>query len=97
MLHHAADDAWDTIEQHGEMTLEQRARLRLASTWAIQSRARCATRSSTWSARSPFSKKIRSNGGCATSTRLRNRARDGNFTTRRLASSCWACRLRTIF
>ncbi|MGD0432125.1 MAG: acyl-CoA dehydrogenase family protein, partial [Acetobacteraceae bacterium] len=37
MLHHAADDAWETIEQHGEMTLEQRARLRLASTWAIQS------------------------------------------------------------
>src|ERR1019366_9283003 len=37
MLHHAADSAWDNIEQHGEMTLEQRARIRLASTWAIQS------------------------------------------------------------
>jgi alkylation response protein AidB-like acyl-CoA dehydrogenase len=37
MLHHAADTAWDTIEQTGEMTLEQRARIRLASTWAIQS------------------------------------------------------------
>ena len=37
MLHHAADQAWDNIEQHGEMTLEQRARIRLASTWAIQS------------------------------------------------------------
>jgi alkylation response protein AidB-like acyl-CoA dehydrogenase len=37
MLHHAADDAWDTILDKGEMTLEQRARLRLASTWAIQS------------------------------------------------------------
>ncbi len=37
MLHHAADDAWDTILEKGEMTLEQRARLRLASTWAIQS------------------------------------------------------------
>ncbi len=36
-LHHAADEAWDTIEQTGEMTLEQRARIRLASTWAIQS------------------------------------------------------------
>ena len=37
LLHHAADDAWDEIEQHGEMTLEQRAHIRLASTWAIQS------------------------------------------------------------
>jgi alkylation response protein AidB-like acyl-CoA dehydrogenase len=37
MLHHAADDAWDTILEKGEMTLEQRARIRLASTWAIQS------------------------------------------------------------
>ncbi len=37
MLHNAADVAWDTIEQHGEMTREQRARIRLASTWAIQS------------------------------------------------------------
>jgi indole-3-acetate monooxygenase len=37
MLHDAADEAWDHIEQHGEMTLEQRARIRLASTWAIQS------------------------------------------------------------
>jgi alkylation response protein AidB-like acyl-CoA dehydrogenase len=37
LLHHAADTAWDHIEQHGEMTLEQRARIRLASTWAIQS------------------------------------------------------------
>ena len=32
-----ADEAWDNIEQHGEMTLEQRARIRLASTFAIQS------------------------------------------------------------
>jgi alkylation response protein AidB-like acyl-CoA dehydrogenase len=37
LLHNAADEAWETIEQHGEMTLEQRARIRLASTWAIQS------------------------------------------------------------
>jgi alkylation response protein AidB-like acyl-CoA dehydrogenase len=37
LLHDAADRAWDTIEQTGEMTLEQRANIRLASTWAIQS------------------------------------------------------------
>jgi alkylation response protein AidB-like acyl-CoA dehydrogenase len=37
MLHDAADEAWETIERHGEMTLEQRAHIRLASTWAIQS------------------------------------------------------------
>ena len=44
LLHDAADDAWDTIEQHGEMTLEQRARIRLASTFAIQtSREVCNT------------------------------------------------------
>ena len=36
-LHAAADEAWDYIEQHGEMTIEHRARIRLASTWAIQS------------------------------------------------------------
>ena len=36
-LHKVADEAWDNIEQHGEMTLEQRARIRLASTFAIQS------------------------------------------------------------
>ena len=37
MLHAAADAAWDEIVAHGEMTLEQRADIRLASTWAIQS------------------------------------------------------------
>ncbi|MSP01014.1 MAG: acyl-CoA dehydrogenase [Acetobacteraceae bacterium] len=37
LLHDAADEAWDHIEQHGEMTLEHRAQIRLASTWAIQS------------------------------------------------------------
>ena len=37
LLHSAADEAWDHIERHGEMTLEQRARIRLASTYAIQS------------------------------------------------------------
>ncbi len=37
LLHEAADIAFAHIEQHGEMTLEQRAQIRLASTWAIQS------------------------------------------------------------
>ena len=37
LLHNAADEAMEEVEQHGEMTLEQRARIRLASTWAIQS------------------------------------------------------------
>jgi alkylation response protein AidB-like acyl-CoA dehydrogenase len=36
LLHGAADEAWDNIAKHGEMTLEQRARIRLASTFAIQ-------------------------------------------------------------
>jgi alkylation response protein AidB-like acyl-CoA dehydrogenase len=36
-LHAAADEAFSTIEERGEMMLEQRTRLRLASTWAIQS------------------------------------------------------------
>jgi alkylation response protein AidB-like acyl-CoA dehydrogenase len=36
-LHAAADEAFETIEEQGEMTLDQRTRLRLASTWAIQS------------------------------------------------------------
>jgi alkylation response protein AidB-like acyl-CoA dehydrogenase len=36
-LHAGADEALETIEEHGEMTLDQRTRLRLASTWAIQS------------------------------------------------------------
>ena len=33
----AADEALETIEERGEMDLDQRTRLRLASTWAIQS------------------------------------------------------------
>ena len=37
LLHDAAEEAMREVEQHGEMTLEQRARIRLASTWAIQS------------------------------------------------------------
>jgi alkylation response protein AidB-like acyl-CoA dehydrogenase len=37
LLHDAADTAWDHILEHGEMTLEHRAMIRLASTWAIQS------------------------------------------------------------
>ncbi len=37
LLHEAADIAFAHIEQHGEMTLEHRAQIRLASTWAIQS------------------------------------------------------------
>ena len=36
-LHAAADEAFETIEARGEMDLDQRTRLRLASTWAIQS------------------------------------------------------------
>ncbi len=36
-LHAAADEALATIEQRGEMDMDQRTRLRLASTWAIQS------------------------------------------------------------
>ncbi|CAN5916635.1 acyl-CoA dehydrogenase family protein [soil metagenome] len=36
-LHAAADEAFETIEERGEMDLDQRTRLRLASTWAIQS------------------------------------------------------------
>jgi indole-3-acetate monooxygenase len=36
-LHAAADEALETIEECGEMDLDQRTRLRLASTWAIQS------------------------------------------------------------
>jgi alkylation response protein AidB-like acyl-CoA dehydrogenase len=35
-LHAAADEALETIEERGEMDLDQRTRLRLASTWAIQ-------------------------------------------------------------
>jgi len=35
-LHAAADEALETIEEKGEMDLDQRTRLRLASTWAIQ-------------------------------------------------------------
>ena len=37
LLHDAAEEAMREVEHHGEMTLEQRARIRLASTWAIQS------------------------------------------------------------
>ena len=36
-LHAAADEALQTIEERGEMDMDQRTRLRLASTWAIQS------------------------------------------------------------
>jgi len=36
-LHAAADEAFATIEEKGAMELEQKTRLRLASTWAIQS------------------------------------------------------------
>ena len=36
-LHAAADEALATIEEKGAMDLDQRTRLRLASTWAIQS------------------------------------------------------------
>ena len=36
-LHAAADEALDTIEERGAMDPDQRNRLRLASTWAIQS------------------------------------------------------------
>ncbi|MGE5151181.1 MAG: acyl-CoA dehydrogenase family protein, partial [Rhodospirillaceae bacterium] len=37
VLHAAADEALETIAERGEMDLDQRTRLRLASTWAIQS------------------------------------------------------------
>lgn len=36
-LHAAADEAMETILERGEMDADQRTRLRLASTWAIQS------------------------------------------------------------
>jgi alkylation response protein AidB-like acyl-CoA dehydrogenase len=35
-LHDTLEEVWKYIEEHGEMTLEQRALIRLASTWAIQ-------------------------------------------------------------
>ena len=36
MLHNTLDEVWQHVEEHGDMTLEQRALIRLASTWAIQ-------------------------------------------------------------
>jgi len=74
-LHAAADEALETIEERGEMDLDQRTRLRLASTWAIQSSRRSSIRCFTIAARWRCSRKIRSNAVCATSTRSRNRAR----------------------
>jgi alkylation response protein AidB-like acyl-CoA dehydrogenase len=36
MLHNTLDEVWAHVEQHGDQTMEQRALIRLASTWAIQ-------------------------------------------------------------
>lgn len=36
MLHNTWKEAWAQVEQHGEQTEENRAMIRLASTWAIQ-------------------------------------------------------------
>ena len=36
MLHNTLDEVWQYVEQHGDMTMEQRALIRLSSTWAIQ-------------------------------------------------------------
>ena len=90
-LHAAADEAWKRSRNAAKWTLEQRTRLRLASTWAIQSAREIVQHDlSDWSARLPCSKKIRSSAGCATSILLRNRPRDGNFTMRRWVRSCSA-------
>ena len=35
-LHNTLDEAWAYVEQHGDMTLDHKAMIRLASTWAIQ-------------------------------------------------------------
>ncbi|MGE0417480.1 MAG: acyl-CoA dehydrogenase family protein [Acetobacteraceae bacterium] len=35
-LHNTLIDIWDHVEKHGEMTVDHRTTLRLASTWAIQ-------------------------------------------------------------
>lgn len=35
-LHDVVEKAWDNVERNGEMTLEDRTMIRLASTWAIQ-------------------------------------------------------------
>ena len=36
MLHNTLDEVWAHVAQHGDQTMEQRALIRLASTWAIQ-------------------------------------------------------------
>jgi len=93
-LHAAADEALETIEERGEMDLDQRTRLRLASTWAIQSSREIVNMLFHDSARCRYSRRIRSNAACATSTPSRSRARGASCTTRRSVRSCSASRPR---
>jgi indole-3-acetate monooxygenase len=91
-LHAAADEAWETIELQGAMDLDQRTRLRLASTWAIQSsREIVNTLFHDCGSMAVFEEDV----FCVISTRARNKARVGYCTTRRWVRSCLACRRRT--
>jgi len=77
------------------MDPDQRARLRLASTWAIQSSREIVNTCITIAAQWQCLRKTRSNDGCETSTRSRNKARDVNCTTKRSVGSSLAYRPRT--
>jgi hypothetical protein len=94
-LHAAADEALETIEERGEMDPDQRVRIRLASTGPFSRRARSSTPCITIAAQWRCSRKTRSNDGCETSTRSRNKARGGYCTTKRSVRSFLAYRPRT--
>jgi alkylation response protein AidB-like acyl-CoA dehydrogenase len=93
-LHAAADEALETIEECGEMDLDQRTRLRLASTWAIQSSREIVNTlfhdcgSMAVFEENPFERRLRDIDTVA------QQGQGAYCTTRRSVRSCLACRPR---
>jgi alkylation response protein AidB-like acyl-CoA dehydrogenase len=64
-LHNTLNELWHTVVAHGEMTVAQKAQLRLASTWAIQQAREAvntlyhATGSAAVFEENPFERKLR--------------------------------------
>ena len=92
-LHTTLDDLWDKVERTRELTTEDAADLKLATTYAINQGVEVATEAYRAAGQTtPSSRPAPSSGACAMPCRPRSRPRAGRPTTSPSAASCWACR-----
>ena len=91
-LHTTLDDLWDKVERTRELTTEDAADLKLATTYAINQGVEVATEAYRAAGNNAIFPSAPSSGACAMPCRPRSRPRAGRPTTSPSAASCWDCR-----